>query len=204
MTEFVQPATKLDAFNCPHCGSYSDQYWYPIIHHNVTIKKFNTCMCRRCGKITIWKDAAMIFPSTGNAAMPNSDMPDEIKNDYNEARDIVSRSPRSACALLRLCIEKICTDKVSTGKDLNEKIKKLSKGGLNDKIIKALDSVRVIGGQAVHPLKMDLKDDVDTATRLFDIINYISNWAYTSEKAIDHIYKSLPEEKKEAIKKRDS
>ncbi len=203
MTEFVQPVVDLDAFNCPHCGSYSDQFWNSIMHGE-RIEGFDVGRCRRCREITIWKDAAMIFPSTGNVAMPNPDIPDEIKNDYNEARDIVSRSPRSACALLRLCIEKICTEKVPTGKDLNEKIKKLAEKGLNDKIINALDSVRVIGGQAVHPLKMDLKDDVNTATKLFDIINYISDWAYTKEKTIDHIFKSLPEGKKEAIEKRDS
>ncbi len=209
MTEFTQPAVNLDAFHCPNCGSYSDQSWTNVIRtgqyvNSVNANNFMVGHCRRCRDITIWKEENMIYPSTGNAPMPNPDMTDEIKIDYNEARDIISRSPRSACVLLRLCIEKICNEKKATGKDLNEKIKKLAEQGLEDRMIKALDSVRVIGGQAVHPLEMDLRDDVNTATKLFEIVNYISDWAHTRGKIIDDIFDSLPDGKKEAIKKRDS
>ena len=135
--------------------------------------------------------------------MPNPDMPEEIKQDYKEARDIVEMSPRSACMLLRLCIEKICDEKISGSGDINEKIGKMVSNGLNDKIKKALDSVRVIGGEAVQVSQMDLKDDRETATKLFKIVNFISQWAHTSEKEINDIFDTLPESKKDAIKKRD-
>ena len=135
--------------------------------------------------------------------MPNPDMPEEIKQDYKEARDIVEMSPRSACMLLRLCIEKICDEKISGSGDINKKIGKMVSSGLNDKIKKALDSVRVIGGEAVHVSQMDLKDDRETATKLFKIVNFISQWAHTSEKEINDIFDTLPDSKKDAIKKRD-
>lgn len=207
MTDYVQPKVDEDAFHCPRCGSFSDQAWTGITkrtkYGNQVDQRYKIGCCRRCEKISFWEDGKMILPSTGNAPMPNPDMTEEIKIDYNEARDIVSRSPRSSCALLRLCIEKICSEKIKTG-DLNEKIKKLVEQGLDPNITKALDSVRVIGGEAVHPLKMDLKDDTTTATTLFKIVNYISDWAHTREKTIDGIFGSLPDGKKEAIKKRDS
>jgi len=210
MSDYVQPTVNADAFHCPHCGSFSDQSWsdlYKTSFQSGSIRhpNFNIGNCRRCKNVTIWDDKGnMIYPLTGNAPMPNPDMTDEIKIDYNEARDIVSRSPRSTCVLLRLCIEKICNEKGAKGKDLNEKIGKLVEQGLNAEITKALDSVRVIGGQAVHPLEMDLRDDTTTATALFKIVNYISDWAHTRKKVIDNIFDNIPDEKKKAIEKRDS
>ncbi len=105
--------------------------------------------------------------------------------------------------MLRLCIQKICDDKIQGRVDLNEKIHKLVENGLDPQIQKALDSVRVIGGEAAHPLQMDLKDDVKTATGLFSIVNYIADWAYTQKKKINEVFDSLPDGKKNAINNRD-
>lgn len=208
MSNFVEPKANGSAFHCPNCGSYSDQHWRNLsvskYNGHTTYMDFDVGCCRHCEDITIWKNGKMIFPLTGNAPLPNPDMIDDIKQDYLEARDIVSRSPRSACVLLRLCIEKICDEKNAKGKDLSEKIGKLVEQGLNAEISKALDTIRVIGGQAVHPLEMDLRDDVGTATTLFKLVNYISGWAHTEKKIIGSIFDSIPDGKKEAIKKRDT
>jgi len=210
MSDYIQPEVNADAFHCPTCGSFSDQFWYRLTKSNssggvIPHQTFFVGNCRRCGNVTIWNNEKnMVYPLTGNAPIPNQDMTEDIKIDYNEARDIVSRSPRSSCVLLRLCIEKICNEKGAKGKDLNEKIGKLVEQGLNADITRALDSVRVIGGQAVHPLKMDLRDDTTTATSLFKIVNYISDWAHTRKKVIDDIFDDIPDEKKKAIEKRDS
>ena len=123
-------------------------------------------------------------------------MPEQIREDYLEARDLVTLSPRSACVLLRLCVEKICNEKVPGREDLNKKIRKMVEQGLDSRIEKSMDSIRVIGGQAVHPLEMDLKDDTHVATTLFRIVNYISEWAYTREKVINSIYDGLPDSKR--------
>jgi len=209
MSDFVPPELNKNAFHCPNCGSFSDQFWTVLqkmqaVNVGVSDPEFRVGSCRRCHKVSIWNNGTMIYPTTGNAPLPNSDMSTGIKQDYNEARDIVSRSPRSACVLLRLCIEKICDEKGSSGRDLNEKIGKLVANGLDEEIAKALDSIRVIGGQAVHPLEMDLRDDIGTATALFKIVNYISEWAHSRKKTINDIFDSLPEKKKDAIEKRDS
>ncbi len=199
MSNYVEPKFQSDAFNCPNCDVYSHQSWRSMNNS----ADFHVVTCNHCLKPSIWHDGKMIFPTTGAAAIPNPDMPDNIKKDYLEARNIVVQSPRAACVLLRLCVEKICNEKIPSNDDLNEKIKKLGKQGLDQKIIKALDNVRVIGGEAIHPLTMDLRDDKDMATSLFEMVNYISNWAYTSEKLIDKIHTNLPENKKDAIIKRD-
>ena len=209
MTDYEPPMPEKDAFHCPHCGSYSTQHWTTLQVRKAPSmlsrkNNYDVSCCQRCEDITLWRDDGMVFPSKGIGPLPNSDMPEDRSRDYHEARDIASRSPRSACMLLRLCVEDICNEKVSGTGDLNEKIKKMVAQGLDDTIKNALDSVRVIGGQAVHPLEMDLRDDKDTALALFDIVNFISEWAYTRERKIKDIHNMLPQSKKDAISRRDA
>ena len=78
----------------------------------------------------------MIYPGSSPAPLPNPDLPEEIKADYEEARAIISRSPRGACALLRLCVQKLCGILGESGKDVNGDIAALVKKGLNPKIQK--------------------------------------------------------------------
>jgi hypothetical protein len=145
----------------------------------------------------------MIYPSSSPAPMPNPDLPKEIMDDYNEARNIMGISPRGAAALLRLAIQKLCVHLGEKGKDLNTDISELVKKGLSAKIQKSLDIVRVIGNEAVHPGQLDLKDDVTTAEKLFELVNIITEVMISQPKSIDKIYETLPGEKIEAIKKRD-
>ena len=145
----------------------------------------------------------MIYPISSIAQLPNPDMPKDIQKDYLEARDIVSKSPRSACMLLRLCVEKICDDKSAKGESLNDKIGDLVNKGLDSKTIEELDVVRIMGGQVIHPLTINLDDDIDSAQILFNIINHIVQKLYTDEKEFEKINKLIPKSKKDAIKKRD-
>ncbi len=120
--------------------------------------------CFRCKEYSVWHKGKMIYPSEGIAPLPHPDLPDDekdhIKNDYLEARTIVSQSPRGAAALLRLAIQKL-VDRIveerklpvkKNQKDLNGKIGLLVRNGLRKKIQQPLDYVRVVGNNAVHPL----------------------------------------------------
>lgn len=67
-----------------------------------------------------------------------------------------------------------------------------------------MDTVRVIGNEAVHPGILDLKDDRDTATKLFKLVNIISEQMISNPKHVEEIYGQLPEGKRKAIEKWDS
>lgn len=206
---YVAPEFEAKAFTCPHCDVYAQQTWdVPRFQYmgEVNDQKCVEASCFNCKQITLWvKDDThssrqMVYPTMKIGPLPNPDIPKDIQDDYNEARNIASASPRSACMLLRLCIEKIC--KEVEGADLNQKIKKLGDKGFDKDIIISMDTIRVIGGQAVHSLQMNLQDDVSTAKLLFEIVNDISDYMYSRKKRIRKVYKSLPQSKKSAVKER--
>jgi hypothetical protein len=134
--------------------------------------------------------------------MPNKDMPPEVINDYEEAASILSTSPRGASALLRLCIQKLCVHLGGTGKNINEDIKKLVERGLPIQVQKALDAVRVIGNNAVHPGQIDT-DNLEMAGSLFNLVNLVTDYMISKPKEVSAIYDALPKDVVDAIEKRD-
>ena len=67
-----------------------------------------------------------------------------------------------------------------------------------------LDSVRVIGNNAVHPGEIDLSDNTQLALSLLNFINLIVENQISQPKRIDEIYNSLPESNLKSIERRDS
>ncbi len=207
MHPYTAPALNVKAFNCPHCNAYADQRWHGSLIHTAgnyaTLNGFMIAICMHCKKPSYWFNEQMIYPSKVTAPLPNSDLPDNIKTDFEEARQIANLSPKGAAALLRLVIQKLCVHLGEPGKDINKDIGSLVKKGLSPKIQKALDIVRVIGNESVHPGQIDLNDDPATTTKLFELINIIADTMITQPKEIDKLFDSLPEGKKEAIQRRD-
>jgi hypothetical protein len=89
------------------------------------------------------------------------------------------------------------------GNNLNKDIGNLVRKGLNDKIQKALDAVRVIGNNAVHPGVIDIGDDRQTAATLFMLVNIITEAMVSQQKQIDQFYSQLPQSALAAIQRRD-
>ncbi len=151
------------------------------------------CVCRYCQKISIWIDEKMVYPKKRLTPLPNEDLPDDIKADYEEASLIVQDSPRAACALLRLALQKLMIKEMDENKNLDKAIQSLvDKKIINESLQKALDSVRVIGNSAVHPNELDIKDDIDTALSLFAILNFIAEKMISDKRKIDELYDKLP------------
>lgn len=134
---------------------------------------------------------------------PNDDLPEAVIEDYQEASEILQRSPRGAAALLRLAIQKLVDELVEGRDDLNTKIGTLVANGLDSRIQKALDSVRVIGNEAVHPGQIDLKDSPEIAHQLFKLVNLIGRRMITEPAEIEELYSSLPSGKLKGIEDRD-
>jgi hypothetical protein len=204
MVPYISPDFEKSAFNCPYCYAYAQQSRVDAYTlQSRRIKNLTVRYCSYCGCYSIWLEQSLLHPSIGEAPPPNIDLPAHIITDYEEAKDIVSRSPRGACALLRLSVQKLCVHLGEKGRDLNDDIASLVKKGLSEKVQKALDTVRVIGNNAVHPGELNLKDDRQTAVMLFEIINIIVQVTITENKDIDSLYQKIPASQKDAIAKRD-
>ena len=71
-------------------------------------------------------------------------------------------------------------------------------------IQQALDVVRVVGNHAVHPGKIDLKDDVGTALALLQLINLVIERRIATQKRIAEMFKTLPPGALKQIEDRDA
>jgi Domain of unknown function (DUF4145) len=173
-------------------------------HYSLTVDNLHLSRCRSCNDVSLWLYDKVIFPNVKFEIEPNSDLSDEIKQDFNEARDVLPFSARAAAALLRLCIQKLCIQLGLPGENINSDIAELVRRGVSPKIQKSLDIVRVIGNESVHPGTIDLRDNRDTAEVLFKLVNQIAYDVITHPKELEEVYASLPEEKRQAIEKRDA
>lgn len=254
------PSVTETAFDCPHCGAFTTQYWFKLhadrvdeerrtpffpdpdtrqsvraaeelddeakqdfmiwldkmegglvflernkqgtyIHDDVN--NLHLSQCYNCKKIAVWVHERLVSPQQKVGVIPNSDIPDEIRRDFEEAREILNQSPRGAAALLRLSVQKLCAHLGERGKNIDDDIASLVSKGLNPLVQKSLDVVRVVGNEAVHPGVIDLRDDRDTALKLLQIINLIADQMITHPKTIQQMYEQLPDAKKKAIEERN-
>ena len=128
----------------------------------------------------------MIVPSEAPVPPPHVDMPENCIAEYNEARDIVSRSPRAAAALLRLCVQRLMIELGEKGKNINDDIGVLVKKGLPVEVQQALDYCRVVGNNGVHPGEIELTNNPQISHSLFEMLNFKYNKFKAFELSIIH------------------
>ena len=211
--KYTAPDKKLSAFTCPHCGVYAQmKYSEHNFKEDEICITFDECIdtntttlarCANCGNKIIWIKDEYVYPNLLPIS-PNKDMPNVVKVLYEEAGLIYTKSPRAACALLRLAIDRLCNELEETDRDINKNIASLVKRGISVEVQQALDIVRVVGNKAVHPgqIAFDV-DSVETAETLFTLINLIVDRLISEPKRIDEMFDKLPENVKNAVKKRD-
>lgn len=212
--DYVEPDYLKNSFTCPHCNTLSLMK-YDRVDYNKLYTSFNSrerygfnswvqiATCYNCQKKTIWIDNNYVYPDI-IAEEANPDMPDSVKQLYEEAGLIYNKSPRAACALLRLAIDRLCNELGEKDKDINKNIGELVKKGLSSSVQKALDIVRVVGNKAVHPgqIAFDV-DDKETAIALMKLVNMITERMITEPKEINSMFEQLPDSVKASIENRD-
>jgi len=206
---YTPPTLDVNGFNCPFCHAFAKQEWGlpPRVcgtSNYGSTADFKICRCSRCGEFSVWIGGAIVYPYSSAVPEPNGDLQQSTQDDYNEARRIVNESPRGAAALLRLAIQKTCRQLGEPGENINTDIAALVKKGLPIPIQQALDIVRVVGNNAVHPGQIDLRDDPSTANRLFELVNLIAEVMLSQPKQVQALYDSIvPENLRKAIDERD-
>ncbi|CAH1190327.1 hypothetical protein PAECIP111893_00277 [Paenibacillus plantiphilus] len=204
MSKFYPPKFNAEQFHCPRCKVYASQRWFVALTNNgQTITDTKASECAHCNRYSIWVNKLLLFPNETSAPVAHADMPKAIHEDYQEASAILKHSPRGAAALLRLAVQKLMVELGEEGKDINKDIGSLVKKGLPEEVQQALDIVRVVGNESVHPGSFDIRDNQDTAIQLFELINFIVEERITRKKKINALYTQLPPKKLEGIEQRD-
>jgi len=207
---------------CPHCGVKSQhaylnkiygKYEYKVVpksrsadfsihsKYNSNLQDFDAIQCVVCGNYSLYYQGKMIYPLETNVSKPNEDMPDNVKDIYLEARNVLNISPKSACALLRLALERLMGELDVEGRTLNDKINNYCNNYNSDnRLIKAFHLVRLVGNDVVHSGVLDVDDNEDIARAMFGIINEIVNETITKKNKMDAIFECLPKNKTDSIK----
>ncbi|WP_144655203.1 DUF4145 domain-containing protein [Achromobacter dolens] len=218
----IEPKYSLQAFNCPHCFAHAQMNWSLLYAVNRGTREETELVVARCGvcrDVSIWRDDSrtapedypaadtpptMLWPNVVTAPAPHPYLPDSIRADFEEARQISALSPRAAAALLRLCVQKLCIELKLPGKNINDDIGALVKQGLPIAVQRALDVLRVVGNNAVHPGAMSQDDHASQVTALFGLVNIVVQHMIAQPKEIEAMYALLPQGALKAIENRDA
>lgn len=194
-----RPEKVMSVFDKSSTYSENDE----AVEEYLTDNAIAISTCFKCFKEAFWIEGKLIYPHFSDAPPAHIDMPEEVKEVYNEAKGILDLSPRASAALLRLALEKLLPLVGAEGKNINSMIGDLVSKGLSEDVQNALDGLRVIGNEAVHPGTINIQDNKDVSKALFEILNFIVYRLVTEKKRIKKIYGLIPDQKIEGIDKRD-
>lgn len=207
MSKYYPPTFQQNHFHCLLCGVYAGQCWNGLLlRTNGPPKetKFKYSSCAHCGEICYWYDGKMVVPSESPVSPPHQDIPESCVGVYQEAREIVAKSPRAAAALMRLCVQKLMVELGEKGRNINDDIGSLVRKGLPIEVQQALDYCRVVGNNGVHPGEIELTDSPEIAHSLFEMFNFIIEDRISRPKKITDLYNILPEGALKAVEDRDT
>lgn len=133
--------------------------------------EYRSGVCRNCGQVVIYKQFDLVYPVM-NGIPPVDCMPDEAKEVFKESQDIIGLSPRAACALLRICVERMINATGAKGGNLAAKLDSLK---LPPKLASLARACRLVGNDAVHNNVIDLSVGSDEAKVVSEALSRFAN-----------------------------
>ncbi|WP_170412834.1 DUF4145 domain-containing protein [Ruegeria arenilitoris] len=171
----------------------------PYVFH---VYNLSCSTCDSCGEIAIWMNSRMVFPTSGPAGVASEDMPQRVKELFDEAGAVFTTSPRASAALLRLALQHLLIELGGTGKDINSDINSLIDNGLDDDTAKTMHALRIIGNESVHPGVISVDDEPYIAEGLFDLLNQVVDQLISRPKRRKELWDKLPASKREHVEKK--
>ena len=209
------PAVGSDRFVCPHCSTFAVQtesnlLWIDDMGDEYTqIMGWAVHHCAACDEPILWRREGdlfkMIYPAAPTVgSTPNEDMPEDVRKLYEEAREVAGISRRSAAALIRLALQ-VLIDRLEPGAgNINTKIGRLVQRGLDPRVQEAMDVLRVVGNNSVHPGQIDVDDDPTLVPALFQLTNFVVERMISVPQQAQALFASLPQGARDAVSKRDT
>jgi uncharacterized protein DUF4145 len=203
VTKTVTPSLGLNAFTCPRCDAYAEQVKVSLKTPQGGDSQVSRVRCLVCGGFTLWLETQMIDPRGKYGPPAHASTPDNVLELYEEARDVGGASRRAAAALLRLALQTLLTDLEPGHANLNATIGALVDRNLDPQVQQAMDVLRVIGNNAVHPGEVQLDEDPELVPALFELINLVVEQLIARPERVSALFDALPAGAREAVERRD-
>ncbi len=144
----------------------------------------------------------MVFPAAGLAPVPHTDMPDDAKQLYNEAREVLGISRRAGTALARASLERLLKtiDPQPGNPDLATRIVRVAPR-LPEPLGRILTIIRVAGNQSLHVpdqpeellvLVLD-PDETEVVDLMFEAINELVEQLISRPARVASHFEKVPE-----------
>ncbi len=168
-----------------------DAIWDNILRNDARIVLGH---CFACNRQSLHEpDGTLLWPRESNLPLANEDMPPDVKEFYNDARQTAVNSKRGALVLLRFCMEALLSLQGYNDGTLYNRIEQLygsQRGG--KRLRDALSAVRLVGNSAAHD--NEIVWDRQDLSPLFTLVNLIVDEFYTKDESIADILNSVKQE----------
>ena len=115
----------------------------------------------------------MVWPRVSGRSLPET-VPEVVRSLHLEASQCSSVGAlRGAAAMLRACVEEVCSEQQSTGRDLYHRIESLASAGLSQDIIEDLHEARLLGNWTLHDAVEFSADEVEDVAHLIADALYV-------------------------------
>lgn len=112
--------------------------------------------CPSCNGYNVWIHGEMVWPTLPTVP-PSAYLPDDVLEAYDEAQTVIGISPRCACAMLRLALDRLAIHLgAAENQSLSSKIKSLP---IPERYGPLAEACRVVGNDAVHEGALDYRSD---------------------------------------------
>lgn len=210
MPRYVAPDMYVGHYTCPLCDTLvyqagKDVFIKPYGKDFESVANVRRVECGACDEVTWWIENAMVYPPVAaGTPPPHEDMPDDVRQIYNEARAVAELSARSAAALLRTALETLLKDHFGQTGKLNNMIGDMVKADqIGPQIQKACDLLRCSGNNAVHPRELSPDDNRASVTSLFNLLNMVVNKLVSEKTLVDEMYDRLEPTLLDQVDRRD-
>jgi hypothetical protein len=166
---------------------------------HLLLPNLNINRCFGCSNVSVWLADHLVEPRPRAELQAAPETPEDVGVAFDEAAKVVDASPPAAAALLRLAIQKLIMVLGGSGKNLSADVATLGKKGLDVRIQRALESLRVIGSDAAQPGHIDMRDDRASAMRLFQLVNLMVNTMITQPRLVDAVLSGADSLKRAAL-----
>ncbi len=139
------------------------------------------------------RNVVLVWPrATSRSPLPQS-VPQVFAEDYLEACNVLTESPKASAALSRRCLQSILRDVagVRSGNLLNEIQSAIDSNTLPSDISQSLDFIRSIGNFAAHPTKSESTGEIvpvepGEAEWCLDVLEMLFDFYFVRPEIIQH------------------